>query len=64
MSLTIEFVAYDADGVVIDHIDPYVSHRPLNDDGTSFSVDNGYGEYTVTVPEGGRYEIRLMQSDL
>lgn len=58
----IEFVAYDAQGNVTDTIDPYVSHRPLNDEGTVYRVDNGYGEYDITIREGGRFVIRPMIS--
>lgn len=60
--MTIEFVVYDRDGRVIDTIDPYVSHRPLNNDGSLYRVDNGYHEYDIAIPEGGRFEIRPMIS--
>jgi hypothetical protein len=52
-----EFVVFDEDEdeVEVDSIDPYRSHREVPG---GYMVRNHAGEYQVTIPEGGRYEIR------
>lgn len=54
-----EFAAFDAAGQVVETIDPVLSYRQLDEQ--TYRVDNGYGEYDVTIPDGGRFEVRVMQ---
>lgn len=58
--MTLEFVAFDAQGREVDWIDPYLEHRIVDE--VTFLVDNGYSEYAVVVPTGGRYEIRVKET--
>lgn len=51
-----ELVVFDAAGKEFDWVGPYVSHREI--DPTLLVVTNDRGDHQVTVPSGGRYEIR------
>ncbi|KMV14829.1 hypothetical protein ACT17_28215 [Mycolicibacterium conceptionense] len=56
-----EFVVFDASGKEVDWIDPYQAHREIEPG--LFMVSNfGDVEYRVTVPDGGRFEIRPRES--
>lgn len=55
----LEFVVFDADGKEIDSVDPYQSHAPYDAKAGQYFVKGAHGyEYSVIIPEGGRYEIR------
>lgn len=54
--MSAEFVVFDADGREVDWVDPYVSH--VQTGSRLYLVDNGFSEYDVIVPKGGRFEIR------
>lgn len=56
------FVVFDADGNEIDWIDPYRSHEKVDTKARRFRVQNDRFSYFVTVPEGGRFEIRDMEA--
>lgn len=51
-----EFVVFDASGKEVDWIDPYMAHRVIEPG--LIRVSNGAHGYRVTIPAGGRFEIR------
>lgn len=53
-----EFVVFDENGVEVDWVDPVLSHRVETIALDVVHINNGYNEYRVVVPEGGRWEIR------
>lgn len=58
--MTLEFVMIDANGREVDWIDPVIDYKVKGD---TVTVDNGFHIYVLTIPEGGRFDVRQRIAD-
>lgn len=58
MMAALEFVVFDANGKEVDWVDPVIDYRKTDEN--CWTVDNGYAEYRVYIPEGGYHEVRIL----
>lgn len=57
MMVALEFVVFDANGKEVDWVDPVINYMLVTQG--VYSVYNGFHDYTVRIPEGGRHEVRI-----